>query len=483
MVCTCANTCTSRGVWPIWFEPGDWVTIRRMLHSPNLADMFTCRRGPFCVVARHGLSYRLEYTDGIPFAATVPGDSLMQYHWDDDVDPDQIALSSTDDTDSSESSGSSDNAGEQVDVSSECAERHNSTLEPEYQGAPMHYIVVGSAGTTFGPPTPQFQSIPGSSSYLPPAFPETMHAGTDSCENSPSGSVETLDLRIGSTPPEENDEDTDNESENGSDTDDDGSDSGDSTDDDDDANAPVGSISEQQDAPEPDEPRSDGGAVAANANNNCTGPITAIVPMSHSLPETREVGVSTDEPVVPPTKIVRMLEVATMTEELEALAPEIAVSMSLPEYPTADPPHNPDADMELNDTAAEAMVLSPSPEQVVPSNDDITMDMHDPMAVDVNSESSESIEDMLEDIIKDEAEEKELALPFSITMPTSSEQPLPQRLPSSGSDEPSKFSAEPPASPTTGGVQYDLISYPDSSKTSITGSAPQPLSCSAARPV
>ncbi|PIA13196.1 hypothetical protein COEREDRAFT_11695 [Coemansia reversa NRRL 1564] len=132
--------------------------------------------------------------------------------------------------------------------------------------------------------------------------------------------------------------------------------------------------------------------------------------------------------------------------------------------------------MELDDTAVKAIVLSPSPEQVVPSDDDITMDMHDPMAVDVNSESSESIEDILEDIIEDEAEEKELALPFSITMPTSSEQPLPQRLLSTGSDEPSKFSPEPPTSPATGSIQYDLISYPDLSKTSLTGSAPQPLS-------
>ncbi|KAJ2609359.1 hypothetical protein H4S08_004088 [Coemansia sp. RSA 1365] len=163
-------------------------------------------------------------------------------------------------------------------------------------------------------------------------------------------------------------------------------------------------------------------------------------------------------------------------EELEAVVPEVTVPMSLPELPTVDPPYDPDAGMELVEPTAEAVAPSPSPEQVVLSDDDTVMDVYDPMAVDASSESSESGEEMLEDIVEDETEEKEVALPLSVTMPTSSEQTLPQPLPSFGSGEPSKFSAEPPASPATTGAYDDLISYPNSSAASSTGPAPRSLS-------
>ncbi|KAJ1877479.1 hypothetical protein LPJ66_012095, partial [Kickxella alabastrina] len=75
-----ANARDNRGIDPIWFEPGEWVTCRALPKASSVADQFARRLGPFRVVSRHKTSYHLAYADGKPFHRIVPGDAIMRYH-------------------------------------------------------------------------------------------------------------------------------------------------------------------------------------------------------------------------------------------------------------------------------------------------------------------------------------------------------------------------------------------------------------------
>ncbi|PIA18784.1 hypothetical protein COEREDRAFT_5957 [Coemansia reversa NRRL 1564] len=139
---------------------------------------------PYHVVARYGPSYQLEFADGVPFVSTVAGDLLMPYHWGDDVDPAEVAPSSTDESDPSDHSYVDESMND--DGSSNSSNAGPSTPPPEESNGSLYFTGSGGLGSSAALEDECRRSPSRDTSLqLPPSFLSFV-AGRDTASQSPA---------------------------------------------------------------------------------------------------------------------------------------------------------------------------------------------------------------------------------------------------------------------------------------------------------